>query len=186
MSQVAYLGPEGTFSGILARQRFGKKADLIASTAIEGVFESVLSGATPLGLVPVENSSGGTVYDTIDLLIRHAGSIYIVEELALDIRIALLGRNGTPIKTVYSHFTQIKHHAEWLKIQAGRRRSQGCRPRFARRGRNLQTRHPRHALRRTGSQCDEFFHRRPQTRFRGRSRPHSTRCHPAEPMREPP
>jgi prephenate dehydratase len=116
MSQVAYLGPEGTFSGILARQRFGKKADLIASAAIEGVFESVLSGATPLGLVPVENSSGGTVYDTIDLLIRHAGSIYIVEELALDIRIALLGRKGTPMKTVYSHFTQIKHHAEWLKI----------------------------------------------------------------------
>jgi prephenate dehydratase len=116
MSQVAYLGPEGTFSGILARQRFGKKADLIASAAIEGVFESVLSGATPLGLVPVENSSGGTVYDTIDLLIRHAGSIYILEELALDIRIALLGRKGTPVKTVYSHFTQIKHHAEWLKI----------------------------------------------------------------------
>jgi prephenate dehydratase len=116
MSQVAYLGPEGTFSGILARQRFGKKADLIANAAIEGVFESVLSRATPLGLVPVENSSGGTVYDTIDLLIRHAGSIYIVEELALDIRIALLGRKGTPVKTVYSHFTQIKHHAEWLKM----------------------------------------------------------------------
>jgi prephenate dehydratase len=116
MSQVAYLGPEGTYSGILARQRFGKKADLIASPAIEGVFERVLSGATPLGLVPVENSSGGTVYDTIDLLIRHAGSIFILEELALDIRIALLGRKGTPVKTVYSHFTQIKHHAEWLKI----------------------------------------------------------------------
>jgi prephenate dehydratase len=116
MSQVAYLGPEGTYSGILARQRFGKKADLIASAAIEGVFERVLSGATPLGLVPVENSSGGTVYDTIDLLIRHAGSIFILEELALDIRIALLGRKGTPVKTVYSHFTQIKHHAEWLKI----------------------------------------------------------------------
>jgi prephenate dehydratase len=116
MSQVAYLGPEGTYSGILARQQFGKKADLIASPAIEGVFERVLSGATPLGLVPVENSSGGTVYDTIDLLIRHAGSIFILEELARDIRIALLGRKGTPVKTVYSHFTQIKHHAEWLKI----------------------------------------------------------------------
>ena len=116
MSQVAYLGPEGTFSGILARQRFGKKADLIATAAIEGVFESVLSGAAHLGIVPVENSSGGTVYDTIDLLIHHAGSIYIVEELALDIRIALLGRKGAPVKKVYSHFTQIKHHAEWLKI----------------------------------------------------------------------
>jgi len=115
MSQVAYLGPEGTFSGILARQRFGKKADLIASAAIEGVFESVLSGATPLGLVPVENSSGGTVYDTIDLLIRHADRVFILEEVSLDVRIALLGRKGKPVATVYSHFTQIKHHADWLK-----------------------------------------------------------------------
>jgi len=116
MSQVAYLGPEGTFSGILARQRFGKKADLVACAAIDGVFESVLKGSTPLGLVPVENSSGGTVYDTIDLLIRHAESIFILEEISLDIRIALLGRTGMAVKTVYSHFTQIKHHAEWLKI----------------------------------------------------------------------
>jgi prephenate dehydratase len=116
MSQVAYLGPEGTFSGILARQRFGKKADLTACAGIDGVFESVLNESTPLGLVPVENSSGGTVYDTIDLLIRHAGSLFILEELSLDVRIALLGRKGKPVKTVYSHFTQIKHHAGWLKI----------------------------------------------------------------------
>lgn len=115
MSQVAYLGPEGTFSGILARQKFGKKADLVATAAIDGVFESVASGICPLGLVPVENSSGGTVYDTIDLLIRHAGKIFIVEELSLDIRIALLGRKSKKLQTVYSHFTQIKHHAEWLK-----------------------------------------------------------------------
>jgi prephenate dehydratase len=66
--------------------------------------------------VPVENSSGGTVHDTIDLFIRHAGSVFIVEELSLDIRIALLGRKGTSLKTVYSHFTQIKHHADWLKF----------------------------------------------------------------------
>ena len=116
MSQVAYLGPEGTFSGILARQRFGEKSDLVACATIDGVFQSVLSGETPLGLVPVENSSGGTVYDTIDLFIRNTGSIYILEELALDIRIALMGRKGKKLKTVYSHFTQIKHHADWLKI----------------------------------------------------------------------
>ena len=115
MNRVAYLGPEGTFSGILARRRFGAKADLIPCPAIDGVFESVLSGAAPLGLVPVENSSGGTVHDTIDLLIRHAGSIFITQELSLDIRIALLGHQGAAPRTVYSHFTQIKHHSEWLK-----------------------------------------------------------------------
>lgn len=115
MKRVAYLGPEGTFSGILARARFGEKADLIPCPAIDSVFESILSGTAQLGLVPVENSSGGTVHDTIDLLIRHAGSIFITQELSLDIRIALLGHKGAAPKTVYSHFTQIKHHSEWLK-----------------------------------------------------------------------
>jgi len=115
MSSVAYLGPEGTFSGILARRRFGAKAALLPCPNIDSIFESVASGAAPRGLVPVENSSGGTVHDTIDLLIRHAGSIFITGELALDIRIALLGRKGPPPKTIYSHFTQIKHHSDWLK-----------------------------------------------------------------------
>lgn len=115
MSSVAYLGPEGTFSGILARRRFGANAALFPCPSIDAIFESVASGSSPRGLVPVENSSGGTVHDTIDLLIRHAGSIFITCELALDIRIALLGHKGPPPKTIYSHFTQIKHHSDWLK-----------------------------------------------------------------------
>lgn len=116
MRRIAYLGPEGTFSDILARQRFGA-ADYLDCGTIEGVFDRILSGEANLGLVPVENSSGGTVYDTVDLLIRHAGHITIREELALDIRIALLGRRGEAVKTVFSHFIQLKHHAAWLKAR---------------------------------------------------------------------
>lgn len=114
MGGIAYLGPEGTFSGILARRRFGAAARLVPCPAIDGVFESVLSGQARLGIVPVENSSGGAVHDTIDLLIRHAGSIFIREEASLDIRIALLGRRGARFRRVFSHFTQLRHHADWL------------------------------------------------------------------------
>lgn len=114
MSQVAYLGPEGTFSGILVRKRFGNKKAYVACATIDAVFEAVLGGEVSLGLVPVENSSGGTVYDTVDLLIRHAGRVFIREELSLDIRIGLLGRPGGAIRTVFSHFTQIKHHSAWI------------------------------------------------------------------------
>lgn len=115
MPAVFYLGPEGTFSHILARKRFGKRAELAASPTIEGIFEGVASHPGSLGLVPVENSSGGTVYDSVDMLIRNAGRIFIHEELALDVRIALLGRNGKNIRTIYSHFVQLKHHADWLR-----------------------------------------------------------------------
>ncbi len=115
MAAVFYLGPEGTFSHILARKRFGKGATLAASPTIEGIFEGVTAQPGALGLVPVENSSGGTVYDSVDMLIRHAGRLVIHEELALDVRIALLGRKNKEIRTVYSHFVQLKHHADWLK-----------------------------------------------------------------------
>jgi prephenate dehydratase len=114
MKSIAFLGPDGTFSAILARQRFGE-AEYFDCASIEGVFDRVVTGEAGTGLIPVENSSGGTVYDTVDLLIRHAGKIFIREELSLDIRIALLGRKGKKLRTVFSHFTQIKHHSDWLK-----------------------------------------------------------------------
>jgi prephenate dehydratase len=122
MNAIAFLGPAGTFSGILARKRFGRRAILLPCPTIEAVFDSVVGEKANLGLVPVENSSGGTVHDTIDLLIRHAGLVFVREEISLDIRIALLGRPNVPLRTVFSHFTQIKHHSQWLKDRHPRAR----------------------------------------------------------------
>jgi len=116
-SAVFYLGPEGTFSHILARKKFGARAQLHACATIEAIFDRVMDEPGAQGLVPIENSSGGTVYDSVDLLIRHAGRVFVHEELALDVRIALLGQDAGKITTVYSHFVQLKHHAEWLKAR---------------------------------------------------------------------
>jgi prephenate dehydratase len=115
MSTVFYLGPEGTFSHILALERFGRGADLRQCATLEAVVESAMECPGSLALVPVENSSGGTVYDSIDVLIRHSGHLAVEEELALNVRIALLKKGRGPVSVVYSHFTQIKHHAGWLK-----------------------------------------------------------------------
>jgi prephenate dehydratase len=114
---ICFLGPEGTFSHILARKRFGERAVLMPCPTIEAIFDRVLGSGHDLGIVPIENSSGGTVYDSVDLLIRHARRVFICEELALDVRIALLGHRGQAVKMVFSHFVQIKHHAEWLKLR---------------------------------------------------------------------
>lgn len=122
MPKVFYLGPEGTFSHILARRNFGARAGLSGCPSIEGVFEGVLATPGSLGLVPIENSSGGTVFDSADLLIRYAGRVFIREELALDVRIALLGHDKKNITTIFSHFVQIKHHAEWLNERYPRAR----------------------------------------------------------------
>ncbi len=93
---ICYLGRGEPFPTSLARQHFGAKSTLVASPTIEGVFDHVREAEENLGLVPIQDCSGGTVYDTADSLIRtRAGGSAIREELALDIRIALLGHPRT-------------------------------------------------------------------------------------------
>ena len=114
--KVAYLGPEGTFSHLVALRRFPKRAGLPVATITE-VFHAVSSGKALLGVVPIENSSGGTITETVDLIIEQVGRIFIAEELALDVRLALLGRAGTAfgkLKSVYSHVMPLRHHRDWI------------------------------------------------------------------------
>lgn len=112
---VFYLGPEGTFSHIVARRAFRGRPPLAPRRTLEAVVEDMLDCPGARAVLPVENSSGGTVYDSIDTLIRHAEDLRVVGEVALTVRIALLAQSDGPIRTIYSHFTQIKHHAAWLR-----------------------------------------------------------------------
>ena len=69
MPTVAFLGPEGTFAQLAAQKRFGGDAKLIPALSIADVFELVAKKRTSLGIVPIENSSGGFIYETIDRLV---------------------------------------------------------------------------------------------------------------------
>ena len=115
MAPVAYLGPIGTFSHLVARRRFRREERLVACPSIGAIFDLLRSDEAALAVVPIENTSGGTIYDTVDLLIENAGTFFVIEELALDVRIALLGRAGQPIERVFSHFVQIHRHRDWLQ-----------------------------------------------------------------------
>jgi len=115
-AKVAYLGPEGTFSHLVALRRYPKKPGLPCATITE-VFHAVRSGAAGFGIVPIENSSGGTITETVDLLIEQAGHLFIAEELALDVRLALLGRKGVKfgnLNALYSHVMPLRHHRDWI------------------------------------------------------------------------
>ena len=115
--KVAYLGPEGTFSHLVALRRYARKPGLPCATITE-VFHAVRSGAAAIGIVPIENSSGGTITETVDLLIEQAGHLSIAEELALDVRLALLGRAGASfekLRAVHSHVMPLRHHHEWIR-----------------------------------------------------------------------
>lgn len=115
MSSVAYLGPVGTFSHIVALRRFGEGVELVPRADLAGVVDFLAEARANRALVPVENTSGGTIYGTVDLLIEMAGRVFVTESIALDVRMALLGRTGETIDRVYSHFVQLHNHRDWFR-----------------------------------------------------------------------
>ncbi|PIN83511.1 hypothetical protein COV61_02900, partial [Candidatus Micrarchaeota archaeon CG11_big_fil_rev_8_21_14_0_20_47_5] len=102
--RVGYLGPEGTYSHIAALSYFGQNTELISHRTISSAFASFEEGEVSLIIVPVENSSGGSVGETLDNLYRANG--YIVGELVLPIRHCLLAKKGVAhsrVKTIIAH-----------------------------------------------------------------------------------
>jgi prephenate dehydratase len=112
---IAYLGPDGSFSHLLTRRRFPDATDLRPIGGVPGVFEFVRATPGALGVVPIENSSGGMIMPTVDSLIEHLQSVYVQELLLLDVKLALLGRAGRAPEIVYSHAVPLQHSEKWLR-----------------------------------------------------------------------
>lgn len=111
---IACLGPDGSFSHLLTQQRFpDAKVQLMAN--IGEVFDYLGSHPDALGLVPIENSSGGFIIDTVDRLVDERCHLKIIEELTLDVKLALLGRPGAEVQTIHSHAMPFFHCDEWLR-----------------------------------------------------------------------
>jgi chorismate mutase/prephenate dehydratase len=67
--RIAYLGPKGSFSYTAAMLKFGQSVEYEAVTDIKSIFDEVSKGHSDLGVVPIENSAGGGVGETLDAFI---------------------------------------------------------------------------------------------------------------------
>jgi chorismate mutase / prephenate dehydratase len=112
--RVAYLGPEGTFSQMAARQLFGLQARYRECATIEAVFEAVQSKDATYGVVPFENSTEGAVSMTSDALLE--GELVIRQEYVLPVSHCLLSRarSLSDITSVYSHPQALAQCRSWL------------------------------------------------------------------------
>ncbi len=112
---VAYLGPEGTFSYFAGVEYLGHAACFHPCRDIAGVFEEVCSGACELGVVPLENSLQGTVGVSFDLFLKH--DVVIEAELFSRISHCLLStaESLARIRTVYSHPQPLAQCGGWLR-----------------------------------------------------------------------
>jgi chorismate mutase/prephenate dehydratase len=116
---VSYFGPPGSFTHEAAMKRFGARACLDAGTTIGEVFEAIEAGVAEAGIVPIYNSTGGFVNDTLDELLRRdfvTSGCQIAEQLEMDIHLRLIGR-GSPrrIRRIYTHPIPLKHSRGWVK-----------------------------------------------------------------------
>lgn len=113
--EVAYLGPEATFSHLAGVKYFGHSATFRPMETIEDAFIEVERGRTQYAIVPVENSIEGAVTSTLDSFIKY--DVTICGELNLPITHNLVNQSGAikDIKLVVSHSQPLAQCRQWLK-----------------------------------------------------------------------
>ena len=113
--KVAFLGPEGTFTQAAVLKHFGHSVRALSLSTIDEVFHEVESGVADFGIVPVENSTEGTVNNTLDMFLT--SQLRICGEVELRIRQHLLGKVESleDIQRVYSHQQSLAQCRAWLE-----------------------------------------------------------------------
>jgi len=88
--RVGFLGPEGTFTQTAVFKHFGHSVRALPFHTIDEVFQEVECGAADFGVVPIENSTEGSVNNTLDMFLT--SPLKIGGEIELRIEQHLLGR----------------------------------------------------------------------------------------------
>src|SRR5260221_13322052 len=90
--RVAFLGPEHTYSHEAATLRFGSSVALMPLESFAAVFQAIEYGRADFGVVPVENSTEGSIKLLLDLLIDDP--LMIIGEELLPSRPSILSLSG--------------------------------------------------------------------------------------------
>ena len=118
-AHVACQGIEGAYSQKACDKMFALP-DIMYVNTFENVFQAVESGLCDYGIVPLENSTAGSVNQTYDLLAKH--DFYIVRSLKMQINHVLLTKHGvdfSQIKEIYSHEQAINQCTSFLRSLKG-------------------------------------------------------------------
>lgn len=112
--RIAYLGPEGTYTEQAAHKNFGSSLHYQAVPSIADVFAAVGRGEADYGVIPIENSTGGAVIHSLDMLAET--ELKIVAQIYMPVEHCLLAK-GTlgEIKEVHSKDQALVQCREWLQ-----------------------------------------------------------------------
>lgn len=122
MTSIAHLGPSGSYSELAAtnyahwlKVHHGTATILKSYSTIPKAIQAAATGETDAAVVPIENSIGGSVRDTLDML-WELDTLKIQNNLVIPIHHALLSQSARldNIKTVYSHPQALSQCQKWL------------------------------------------------------------------------
>lgn len=112
---VACQGVEGAFAQIACEKMF-KNPFIMYFKNIEAVFNAIEQGLCQYGILPIENSTAGSVKKVYDLMIKHNFSIIRTTRLKVDHNLlANPGAKLSDIRTVYSHEQAINQSSDFLR-----------------------------------------------------------------------
>ena len=116
--RIGYLGPPGSHSHAAAVKQFGASVDYENLHEIGGVFTEVRRGHVNYGLVPIENSLGGGIVETLDAFKANAHQISIYGEVQITVHHALLA-NCEPrqVRRIHSKPEIFQQCRNWLSTQ---------------------------------------------------------------------
>ena len=116
--RVGFQGTEGAYGHQAVLQHFGvtsRAVGLKAYPSFRAMLEAVIEGHVDRGLLPIENTTAGSVYEAYDLLLRY--NLSLVGEEIVDVRHCLLGVANAPldsIRRIHSHPQALAQCSEFL------------------------------------------------------------------------
>ena len=112
---VAYLGPPATHTHLACFEYFGSSVQTQPKESIREVFEAVEKRKASYGVVPIENSTEGSVNQTLDRLVE--SDVMICEEVMIQVSHHLLSHTGRSedIRKITSHPSALEQCRKWLR-----------------------------------------------------------------------
>jgi prephenate dehydratase len=113
---LVYQGSPGSFSHLTALRHYGEEYVFQGKKTFAEVFEALEKGEATYGMVPIENSLIGSIYENYDLLGK--SELSIVKEMRTRVELSLIALPGVSIDqitTVFSHTKALEQCRHFFK-----------------------------------------------------------------------
>ncbi|MEM7469383.1 MAG: prephenate dehydratase, partial [Pseudomonadota bacterium] len=111
---VAYLGPDGTYTHLAVLKHFGGSVKQMPLASISDIVEAVEVSRADFGIVPLENSLEGSVNQTMDALVDSTLKIHGEVYVEIEHQLLSLATNAQEIEVVHAHPQALAQCRRWL------------------------------------------------------------------------